>query len=630
MPGGSTPEGGEPLSPRHRTTHRGAVLAILCVSLLVVSIDTTILNVAIPDIIRSLRASSSDLQWVLDVYAIVFAGLLLVFGSMGDRFGRKWMLVAGITVFGVGSAASAFSGSPAHLIAARGIQGIGAAAIMPSTLSVLTNVFTDARERAQAIGIWSGTTGLGVAVGPIAGGWLLAHYWWGSVFLVNVPICALDLVFMLWLVPNSRDPGAKRSDVVGAILSTGGMGLLLWGIIDAPSATWTAPRVLAALGAGAGVLGLFVLWERRSDHPMLELSLFRSRRFTGAIIAMGLVIFSLMGGLFLLTQFLQFSLGYSAFDTGLRIAPIALLLLVAAPLSIRLDRKFGTKPVVFTGMGLVAAGFAMLSFTTVRGGYAQALPAFVVIGIGVGLAFAPCTEAVMGSVPIEKAGIGSATNSASLQVGGAIGVAVLGSMLNTRYQDNLSPVLSHAHVPASILSLIEGSLGGAMEVAAHVGGTLGAALASQARLAFTDGLDLAVTVAACAVGVSALAVLVLLPNRAEPSGSQGLPAGPDAGDAPSTRRTERSITMSSRARTTTTAGADPRADSTRSTAPSPGSPEPFASGVGEEPSATPSTPRPAQTSTRSLLDPSPAPPVNTSASSPPSATTIDPISRWRR
>jgi EmrB/QacA subfamily drug resistance transporter len=624
------PGGHEPPAVGHRTTHRRAVLAILSVSLLVVSIDTTILNVAIPDIIRSLRASSSDLQWVLDIYAIVFAGLLLVFGSMGDRLGRKWMLVAGISVFGAGSAASAFSGSPVHLIAARGIQGIGAAAIMPSTLSVLTNVFTDARERAQAIGIWSGTTGLGVAVGPVAGGWLLAHYWWGSVFLVNVPICALDLVFMLWLVPNSLDRDAKRSDVVGAVLSTGGMGLLLWGIIDAPSVTWTSPRVLAALGAGAGLLGAFVLWEQRFDHPMLELSLFRSRRFTGAMIAMGLVIFSLMGGLFLLTQFLQFSLGFSAFGTGLRIAPIALLLLVAAPLSIRLDRKFGTKPVVFTGMGLVATGFAMLSFTTVHGGYAQALPAFVVIGIGVGFAFAPCTNSVMGSVPVEKAGIGSATNSASLQVGGALGVAVLGSLLNTRYQDDLSPVLSHAHVPPSILSLIEGSLGGAMEVAAHVGGALGAALASQARLAFTDGLDLAVSVAACVVGLSSLAVLAILPNRAAPPGPQELPPGPGAGDEPRTRRTERAITMSSRARTTTTAGDAPGGDSTLSTAPSPDCPTSFAAGGYGSPSATPSTPRPAQTSTRSLLDPSPAPPVNTSASSPPSATTIDPISRWRR
>jgi EmrB/QacA subfamily drug resistance transporter len=494
--------------------HRWAVLAILCVSLLVTSLDTTILNVAIPDIIRTLHASSSDLQWVVDVYAVVFAGLLLVFGNMGDRLGRKWMLVAGVAVFGAGSAASAFSGSPAHLVAARAFQGIGAAAIMPSTLSVLTNVFTDSRERAQAIGFWSGATGLGVAVGPVVGGWLLAHYWWGSVFLVNVPICALGLVCMLWLVPNSKDRHAKKPDMVGAALSTGGMSLLLWGIIDAPTATWTSPSVLAAVTGGAGVLVAFVVWERRSDHPMLELSLFRSRRFTGAILAMALVIFALMGGLFLLTQFLQFSLGYSAFGTGLRIAPIALLLLVVAPLSVLLDRRFGSKPVVFAGLGLVAVGFGMLSFTTIHGGYAQALPAFVAMGVGVGLAFAPCTESVMGAVPLDRAGVGSATNSASLQVGGATGVAVLGSALNSRYQHSLAPVISHAHVPKSVASLIEGSLGGAMAVASKVGGRLGGELASTARLAFTNGLDLSVTLAALVVGIAALVVLVVLPNRA--------------------------------------------------------------------------------------------------------------------
>ncbi len=490
------------------------MLAILCVSLLVTSLDTTILNVAIPVIIRSMHATSSDLQWVVDAYAVAFAGLLLVFGNMGDRLGRKWLLVGGVAVFGLGSAASAFSASPEHLIAARALQGVGAAAIMPSTLSILTNVFTDARERAKAIGIWSGTTGLGVAIGPVAGGWLLAHYWWGSVFLVNVPICALGLVFMLWLVPNSRDRRAKRPDVVGAVLSTGGTSLLLWGIIDAPSATWASPSVLAAVAGGALVLFVFVAWERRSDHPMLEISFFRSRRFTGAIVAMSLVIFALSGGLFLFTQFLQFSLGYSAFATGLRIAPIALVLLVVAPVSIVLDRVLGTKPVVFAGMALVAVGFALLSSTSVHGGYAQALPAFVVMGVGTGLAFAPCTESVMGSVSLERAGTGSATNSAALQVGGATGVAVLGSVLSSRYQHTLSPVLARAHVPTSVLTLVDGSLGGAMAVAAHAGGHLGAALASLARSAFTGGLDLAVTVAACTVGGAALVVLVVLPNRA--------------------------------------------------------------------------------------------------------------------
>lgn len=500
---------------------RWGVLAVLCISLLVVSLDSTILNVAIPDIIRSLKASSGNLQWAVDAYAVVFAGLLLVLGSLGDRLGRKWLLLAGELVFGLGSAASALSGSPDQLIAARAFMGIGAAAIMPSTLSVLTNVFTDADERARSIGIWAGTTGLGVAVGPVLGGWLLAHFWWGSVFLVNVPICAVGLVVGAWIVPNSKDPHAKQADVVGALLSIAGMGMLLWGIIEAPTRSWSSPLVLGAVAAGLGVLGCFVAWERRSHHPMLDLDLFQSRRFSGAVGAMGLVMFALMGGLFLLTQLLQFAFGYSAFATGMRIAPIALVLMVVAPLSSVIDRRFGTKPVVFTGMALVAVGFGLLSSTSVRGTYLDALPAFMLMGVGVGLAFAPCTEAVMGAVPLARAGIGSATNSAALQVGGATGVAVLGSLLNGRYKGNLTPVLAGRVMPAEVHSLILGSLGGALAVAQQVGGSLGRALASTARVAFIDGMDLAVLVAAVVVSAAAVVVLAALPDRPRPGGDPG-------------------------------------------------------------------------------------------------------------
>jgi EmrB/QacA subfamily drug resistance transporter len=343
------------------------VLAVLCVSLLVVSLDNTILNVAVPDIIRSLRASSSDLQWAVDAYAVVFAGLLLVAGSLGDRFGRKWLFLVGVAVFGLGSALSAFSGTPDRLIAARAFMGVGAAAVMPSTLSILTNVFADPDERAKAIGIWSGTTGLGVAVGPVLGGWLLAHFWWGSVFLVNVPICALGAAGLLWLVPNSKDPASKRADLVGAALSTVGMSSLLWGIIEAPNRSWTSAPVLAAVAAGAAVLVAFVAWERHCDHPMLELAFFGSRRFSVAIGAMGLVMFALMGGLFLLTQLLQFDMGFSPLGAGLRVAPIAGILLIVSPLSTLADRRFGTKPVVFTGLALIAVGFGLLSATSVQG-----------------------------------------------------------------------------------------------------------------------------------------------------------------------------------------------------------------------------------------------------------------------
>jgi EmrB/QacA subfamily drug resistance transporter len=503
-----------PLGPSEAFRHRWLILAVLCVSLLVISLDNTILNVALPTIVRAMHASSSELQWIVDAYAIVFAGLLLVAGSLGDRLGRKWVFMVGLLVFGAGSAASAFSVTPDRLIAARAFMGIGAAAIMPSTLSILINVFTGANDRARAIGIWSGTTGLGIAVGPVAGGWLLSHYWWGSVFLVNVPIVVVGLGAVALFVPNSRNPLRKRPDTVGAGLSTLGMGLLLWGIIEAPSRTWSSPLILGAIAAAALVLTAFVFWERQSTHPMLEMSFFSSRRFSAAIGAMGLVIFALMGGLFLLTQYLQFSLGYSAFATGLRIAPIAAVVLVAAPLSMLLVRVVGTKPVVTTGMILIALGLLLLSRVTVHGTYLNALPAFFLMGSGSGLAFAPCTESVMGSLPLEQAGVGSATNSASLQIGGALGVGVLGSLLNTRYQDRMAPVLSHYPIPKSILSLITGSLGGALAVAAKVGGALGDGLSAVARQSFVSGMDLAVTVAAVVVGGAAIVVLAVLPNRA--------------------------------------------------------------------------------------------------------------------
>jgi EmrB/QacA subfamily drug resistance transporter len=480
--------------------------------------------VALPVIVRTLHASSSSLQWIVDAYAIVFAGLLLVAGSLGDRLGRKWVFMVGLLIFATGSALSAFSGSPDRLIAARAFMGIGGAAIMPSTLSILTNTFTDAGDRARAIGIWSGTTGLGVAVGPVAGGWLLSHFWWGSVFLVNVPIALMGLLATILVVPNSKDPNTKPSDPVGAGLSIVGMGLLLWGIIEAPDRSWTSPLVLGALGAAVVVLAAFTVWEQHSSHPMLHISFFSSRRFSGAVGAMGLVMFALMGGLFLLTQYLQFSLGYSPLETGVRIAPIAAVLLVVAPLSSVMVRFVGTKSVVFTGMALVAIGFGLLSKVTVHDGYMHVLPAFLLIGLGTGLAFAPSTESVMGSLPLDQAGIGSATNGASLQTGGALGVGILGSLLNTRYQDRLAPVLAHHPMPPSVLHLITGSLGGALAVSPKIGGSLGTELAAFARQSFVSGLDLAVTVAAIVVGGAGLVVLIVLPNRAAPK-SEGLTQG---------------------------------------------------------------------------------------------------------
>jgi EmrB/QacA subfamily drug resistance transporter len=498
---------------------------VLCVSLLIISLDNTILNVALPAIVRTMHASSTELQWIVDAYVIVFAGLLLVSGSLGDRVGRKWVFMAGLLIFAAGSATSAFSATPDRLIAARAFMGIGAAAIMPSTLSILTNVFTDAGDRARAIGLWTGVSGLGLAIGPVAGGWLLAHYWWGSVFLINVPIALVGFLAVMWLVPNSKNPASKRPDPVGAGLSIFGMALLLWGIIEAPTRTWTSPLILGAIAAATVVLTGFILWERRSTHPMLELSFFASRRFSVAMGTMGLVFFALMGGLFLLTQYLQFSLGYSALQTGLRVAPIAAVLLVVASLSSMLVRLVGTKLVVFAGMGLIAIGLGLVSRVTVHGTYLDVLPAFLLMGIGTGLAYAPCTESVMGSLPLDLAGVGSATNSTALQTGGALGVGVLGSLLNTRYQNRMAPALAHYQVPKSILDQLNGSLGGALAVARHLGSPLGSELAELARRSFVSGMDLAVTVGAIALVFGTIAVLVMLPNRASSTTGTSLGRG---------------------------------------------------------------------------------------------------------
>ncbi len=492
---------------------RWATLSVLCVTLLLISLDTTILNVALPSIVRDLHATSSQLQWIVDAYAVVFAGLLLTLGALGDRLGRKWVFMAGLVVFGAGSALAAFSGTPDRLTAARAVMGVGAAALMPCTLSILTNTFSGDRERATAIGIWSGTAGLGVAIGPILGGFLLVRYWWGSVFLINVPIAAVGLVATVFLVPNSKNPSAGRSDPMGSALSIAGFGLLLWGIIEAPNRTWTSPLILGAFAASAIFLVAFVVWERHSAHPMLPLRFFRNPRYSAAIGALAMVLFALLGMFFLVTQYLQFFLGFSPLQTGLAIGPLALVILVAAPSSIFLVRRLGTKAVVASGMLLIALGTGLLAGTAVHDTYRQALPFLALIGLGVGLALAPSTESIMGSLPRQEAGVGSATSDTSMQVGGALGVAVLGTALNIRFHDTIAPLLAHQPVPPSIASLIEGSLGGALAVAGHLPARYGVPLTAAARHGFVSGMDLGLAVATVVVAAAALVVMFLLPGR---------------------------------------------------------------------------------------------------------------------
>ncbi len=533
---------------------RWAVLAVLCIAVLVVNIDSTVLNVALPTLVRKLHATSSELQWIVDIYAMVFAGLLLVAGSLADRLGRKRLLIGGFSVFAIGSLGAAFSGSVGPLIAWRGVMGAGAALVIPAGLSILDNVFRDPAERARAVGVWGGTMGVGLAIGPVAGGLLLARFWWGSVFFVNVPVAIIGILAAFVLVPESRNRAAPRPDPGGALLSMLGLGLLLWAIIEAPNRGWTSATVVAAGVAGLAALCAFAAWEARSSHPMLKLSFFLSRRFSVAVAAVALGLFSLFGAVFVLTQFLQFDLGLSPLQAGVRILPTAAVLAATAPLSTIIVRAVGSKLTAAGGLVAITCGMWQISAaSTASAAYADVLPGMLLLGLGAGLLMPTAADSVLGSLPRRDAGVGSATYVVAIQVGGALGVAVIGSILNTRYQHHLTALLSAHRIPASVLHTITGSIGGALGVASTVGGSTGALLAQAARSSFMSGSHLALAVGAIVAAVAALIVLAALPSRA--------PAGGE------TRTTRLATTKRTPHRFARPSPSDPGAATTRSSAP---------------------------------------------------------------
>ena len=487
---------------------------VLCSAVVIVNLDNTILNVALPTLVRKLHATSSELQWIVDSYAMVFAGLVLVGGSLADRFGRKRFFLMGLAVFGCGSIGAAFSGSVHLLIGWRAVMGVGAALTMPATLSIINDVFRDPAERARAIGAWAGAAGLGIALGPITGGLLLSRFWWGSVFLVNVPIVIAGILGALMLVPDSKNPAAKPPDPVGATLSIVGLGLLLWAIIEAPTRGWSSPAVVGAGAASLAVLAGFVAWEAHSKHPMLKLEFFRDRRFSAAASGECLGVFGLMGALFVMTQFLQFDLGLSPLQAGLRILPIAATLVVTASLAPILARVIGAKFTAAAGLTAIAGGLWQISAAaTLATSYGDVLPGLVLIGLGAGLMMPTATNSVIGSVPQGDAGVGSATNVVAIQVGGALGVAVIGSLLATRYQNHIVSALAFRHVPDAAMHTILGSFGGALTVATRAGGTTGALLAQAARTAFMSGVEVSLATGALVALAGALLVLTRLPSQ---------------------------------------------------------------------------------------------------------------------
>jgi EmrB/QacA subfamily drug resistance transporter len=500
------------------TIHRRRwwTLAVLNLSLFIIIMDNTVMNVALPTLAKDLHASGSELQWIVDSYVLVFAGLLLSAGALGDRFGRRGALSAGLVVFAAGSVFAMNAASASMLIGARSVMGVGGALIMPATLSILTNVFTDPKERAKAIAMWAGVGGLAVAFGPVVGGFLLTHFSWGSVFTLNIPIAVVALTAGRVAVPTSRDPETPPLDIPGALLSIAGLGSLVWAIITAGEHGWTSSTVLAGFAVAAVAGTVFFAWERRVAHPMLDMSFFQNARFTAASVGVMLAYFALFGSMFLLSQLLQFVLGYSALDAGIRLLPFALSMAVFSPVSTKLDERFGTKIVVTGGMGTVALGLLWLATRGDGSTYLAYLPGMLLLGTGVALTWAPTTESIMGSLPAAKAGVGSAVNDTVREVGGALGVAVLGSVLASQYTGSVAS--STSALPASAAHAASDSLGGAVLVAQQLGGTTGAHLLDAARSAYLNGFGLALTVAAVvAAGGAAIAAIWLPARGTEPT-----------------------------------------------------------------------------------------------------------------
>ena len=489
------------------------ILIVLCFSLLVIVLDNSILNIALPSIVRELDASTSQLQWMVDSYTLVFAGLLLTAGSLGDRFGRRPALQVGFVIFGIGSVLAAISGDANELIGFRAFMGIGGAFIMPATLSIITNVFP-ARERGRAIGVWAATAGVAVALGPLTGGFLLEHFYWGSVFLINIPIVAVGLLAGVLLIPNSKDPSARRLDPVGAVLSIVSLSALLYAVIEGPDRGWTDSTTLTFFAIGGVLLAAFFVWEVRSANPMLELSFFRNHRFSIASMAIMVTFFAMFGSLFVLTQYFQFVIGYSPMETGVRLLAFAVPMMIVAPLSPRLVERVGAKIVVALGLALFATGLLLSTGLDQGSSYGDMVWRIVTMASGMALIMAPATDSIMGSLPLARAGVGSAVNDTTRQVGGAVGVAVIGSVYASIYGSHVVDRLDGIGAPGDVVETAKHSIGAALAIAARAPDALGKAFGDAARGAFIDGFHAGLYVGAGALLVGLVAVLLWLPARA--------------------------------------------------------------------------------------------------------------------
>ena len=501
------------------------ILAALLLAAFAINLDTTIVNVALPTLLRELHASDSQLQWIVDAYNLVFAALLLASGSLSDRVGRKGTLLAGLGVFGTASFVGGLMSTPGQLIVARSFMGLGAAMIFPATLSLIANVFTERTERARAIGFWGATAGAAIALGPIVGGWLLEGLSWNSIFFAMAPVAAAAAAFVALVVPTSRNPEAPRIDRGGFALSTAAMALLIFTIIEAPNHGWSSARTLGGFVIAAALLAAFIAWERRTAEPMLDVSLFRNTRFTAASGSVTIAFFCLFGFIFLITQYFQFFKGYSPLSTGVHLLPVATSVGVASVIGTKLAVRFGTKLVVGGGLTMVACFYAWVSTESASTAYGTIAAQMVLFGTGMGFTSAPATEAIMGVVPRAKAGVGSAVNDATRLLGGTLGVAVIGSVYASLFASKLTAALPQGLSPG-LAATAHSSVGAALGVAGGLDAAGQPALAGHvhdaASMAFFHGFSTGNLVAAAVAAGGALMAAALLP--AQPLADVGEPS----------------------------------------------------------------------------------------------------------
>ncbi|MFF5809618.1 MFS transporter [Streptomyces sp. NPDC012746] len=491
-------------------------LLVLCLSLLIVVMANTSLIVAAPDMTKDLGLSSSDLQWVIDGYTVPYAALMLVLGAIGDKYSRRGALVLGLLIFAGGSVMGGLVDETSLVIISRAIMGVGAAIVMPATLSLLVAIFPRA-ERAKAITAWSATSGLAIAAGPVAAGWLLENHAWGSTFLMNVPLAVLGVIGALLLVPPSKAEGMGRIDYVGGLLSIVSVGSLVYATIEGPHFGWGVGSITAAVVAAVGLLA-FVAWELKHPNPMLDVRKFKERPFSGSMLAVLFFFFGTFGSIYYSTQFLQFVLEYNALETGIRLLPLAGAVFVGAAVTGKLAPKLGVKLVVGAGMVIGTAGVFLLTQIESGSTYTDFLAPLLMLGFAIGLSLAPATDTIMGSFPESELGVGGGANDTALELGCALGIAVLGSLLATAYKDKLTDMVG-GHLPAEAMDTATDSVGGGLAVAEHVAKTPGGgpqqaqSLIEAVHESFAHAIAHTSLIGAIIMGAGTLIVIAVLPGR---------------------------------------------------------------------------------------------------------------------